>query len=97
MKLIVNKLRVEHRPQIPCEPFIIEVKDEIEANKIIDVLANQHLFLLDKNIIPDYSNIISVSMFVESEHEKGGNWEEYFNEEELMDWEEFVEIYLENI
>ena len=58
MKNVTNKLRVHHYPQVPCNPFIVDVADEQEAKKIMDVLAEQHLFLFANNIIPDYSNSI---------------------------------------
>lgn len=93
MKLVTNKLRVLHFPNIPCKPFIIEVKDEIEAKKIIDVLAAQHLWLYENNFIPDYSNIIMVEMFDDSEKDME-EWENYWNEDELMEWDEFEQTYL---
>ena len=66
MKSVPNKLRVLHYAQVPCEPFIVEVKDEEQARLIIVTLSNQHLFLYKKNIIPDYSNAILVEMWEEN-------------------------------
>lgn len=95
MKLVKNKLRVSHFPQIPCKAFEVQVKDEHEAKKILDVLANQHLFLLDQKIIHDYSNIIIVEMFEEDcDGEENPGWNDYYNDEENMFWEEFEEKYL---
>lgn len=91
MKTVNNKLRVCHFPQIPCEPFIVEVKDEFEANLIVETLANQHLWLFDNNFIPDYSNVITVDMF------ENGEWVDYWNEEELMEFEEFKKTYIDNV
>lgn len=88
MKKVQNKLRVSHFPQIPCKPFTVEVKDEEQAHLLVETLANQHLFLFDNNFIPDYANIITVEMF------EGGEWVDYWNEEELMEFDEFVETYL---
>lgn len=90
-KLVPNKLKVVHYPQVPCKPYEVEVKDEYEAKKIIDILAFQHLFLFEENIIPDYSNIISVVMLVE----EAGEWEDYYNDKEMMDWDELEETYFE--
>lgn len=81
-EFIENKLRVCHYPQVPCEPFIVEVADENEAEKIVDVLASQHLFLFEQGIIPDYSNVIEVQMFEDNE------WVSYENEG--MDFEEWL-------
>jgi Superinfection exclusion gene product 17 len=93
---VENKLRVLHFAQVPCKPFIVEVKDEVEAKKIIDTLAFQHLFLLEQNIIPDYSNSIIVEMYDESIEEgtkKPYGWGNYWNEEEMMEWSELEEEY----
>ena len=84
MKLTDNKLRVTHMPQIPCKGFSVEVKNEREAWLIYETMANQHLFLFENNMIPDYSNIILVEMW------EDGEWCSYYNEKEFMEWEEFV-------
>lgn len=92
---IPNKLRVVHYPQIPCKPFIVEVENEREAYLVSETLANQHLWLLEENIIPDFNNIIHVEML-------GGNvecaeeWQEYYNDEEKMDWDELKETFFES-
>jgi succinate-semialdehyde dehydrogenase/glutarate-semialdehyde dehydrogenase len=70
---------------------MIKVKDEEEAHKIMNTLANQHLFLCVHNFIGDFSNAIMVQMWDESEKE----WVDYYNEAEDMDWEEFAESYIE--
>ena len=95
MKKVSNKLRVLHYPQIPCEPFFVDVKNEEQAFLIREALADQHLFLYDNNIIPDYSNAISVVMWDEdSDGEGNADWVDYYNEEEAMEFDEFVETYL---
>lgn len=95
MKLVPNKLKVSHFAQVPCKPFEAEVKDEVEAKRIIDILANQHLFLFENKIIPDYSNVICVSMWEEDSDGDGTpGWVDYWNEEESMEWAEFEETYL---
>jgi len=87
---VPNKLQVRHDAQIPCKPFCVDVKDEYEAKKIVDVLANQHLFLFEQKIIPDYANAITVVMWNEEDKE----WEDYYNEAESMEWWELEEEYL---
>jgi len=101
MKNVPNKLRVVHFPQIgSCkESFKVDVKDEEQAFLILNTLANQHLWLYQKNIIPDYSNAIIVEMFDENIEEETGQsygWGNYWNEEEGMEWED-VEEYLRSI
>ena len=95
MNLVKNKLRVLHYPQIPCKPFFVDVKDEEQAYLIQETLANQHLYLFDNNIIPDYATSIEVVMWDEdSDGEGNADWVIYYNEEEGIEWDEFVEEYL---
>jgi len=68
-----KKLRVSHYPQIPCEPFITEVKTLEEAKKLIDVLANYDLFQYKNSIKGDYANMTLLE-----------EWNEYDNE--WIDW-----------
>lgn len=96
MKNVKNKLRVVHIPQVPMEGFIVEVQNEREAYLIEQTLANQHLWLYKKNVIPDYANIISVEMWDDDldADGKGEKWTDYWNEEEMMEWDEFAKTYL---
>jgi hypothetical protein len=98
MKKVKNKLQVRHYAQVPCEPFCVDVVDEIDAKRISDILADQHLFLFDQRIIPDYANIISVVMWDDTPDEENNNqpygWVDYLNEEECMEWDEFEQTYL---
>ena len=93
MKIINLKMRVCHFPQVPCDPFVVECDNEYEANLIVNTLANQHLFLYDNNIITDYSNAILVEM----KNPETDKWEDYFNEDEVMEWDEYVDTYLTEI
>lgn len=93
MEPVKNKLQVWHFAQVPCKPFQVDVKDEFEAAKISRTLADQHLFLFDNKIIPDYANTIVVMMFDEAEKE----WINYYNEVYEMEWDEFEKEFLQNI
>lgn len=88
MTNVPNKLRVIHYPQVPCLGFEVDVPNEQVAFLIKNALADQHLFLLDQKIIPDYSNAILVLML------QDGEWVGYYNDDEGMDWEEFESTYL---
>lgn len=99
MKKVTNKLRVVHFPQVGTKVgfFEVDVVDELEAKKIMDVLANQHLWLFKNKVIPDYANIIAVEMWDESIDEETNQpygWSNYFNEEEGMEFDEFIDSYL---
>lgn len=89
MKPVSNKLRVVHIPQVgsSIRSFYIDVADEIEAARIANVIAMQHNWLYENNFIPDFSNIITVEMYNPDSKE----WENYYNEEECMEWEEYEE------
>lgn len=89
MKLSGKRLQVNHYAQLPCTPFTVEVKDEYEAIKIINTLADQHIFLFKSKMIPDYANCFTVTMWNEEEKE----WLDYWNEEEQMNWEDFEAVY----
>lgn len=95
MKPVTNKLRVLHYPQIPCEHFFVDVKDEEQAYLIKNALADQHKFLFENNMIPDYSNVILVVMWDEnSDGEGNADWVDYWNEAEQMEFDEYAETYL---
>lgn len=88
------RIRVCHLAQIPCEAFIVEVENELEAVRLSDILAKQHLFLYKEDIIEDYSNVLCVEMY-SSNHDGEGNpgwgpWESPTSD--LYDFEEFETI-----
>ena len=85
-----------HYPQVPCKAFFVDVQNEREAYLVAKTLADQHNFLYDNNIIPDFSNAINVVMWDEdSDGEGNPDWVDYYNEAEVMDWDEIVEAYFE--
>lgn len=98
MNKVTNKLRVVHIPQVgESGSFKIDVKDEEQAIFTINLLANHHIWLFDNEYIGDYSNIIHVEMFDETIDEENGEpygWVDYWNDEESMDFDEFVDSYL---
>lgn len=87
MKLSGKRLQVHHYPQVPCSPFCVDVKDEYEAAKIIDTLADQHIWLLKNKLIPDYCNSFNVVMW------DGSEWVDYWNESEQMNWDDLEAVY----
>lgn len=96
MKNTDNKLRVVHIPQLRSvkKSFNVEVKDEEQANLVVNTLAGQHLWLLDNNIIHDYSNAIFVEMWDEDTDGNGTpGWMDYHNEYEGLNFGEFAAAY----
>lgn len=89
MKLSGKKLQVQHFPQVPCKPFCVDVKDEFDAYRIGNILADQHCFLFNEKFIPDYANAVLVMMWDEETKE----WVDYYNDNEQMDWTDFETVY----
>lgn len=87
MKLSGKKLQVWHFPQMPCPAFTVDVKDEYEAIKMINTLADQHIWLFQNKLIPDYCNNLTVMMW------EKGEWVDYYNYEEKMEWDDFETSY----
>lgn len=79
------KLRVEHFPQIPCKPFIVEVNSIEEAKKIFDVLANYDIFQYENKIKSDYCNMTVLNYWDEEEQE----WLEWQDEENYYTLDEY--------
>lgn len=83
-----KKLRISHFPQIPCKPFIVEVKSLEEAKLISDTLANYDLFQYENNIKPDYCNGTVLEEWDEDEQE----WLDWCDEETgITDLDEYFE------
>lgn len=84
------RLRVVHYPQIPCDPFYVDVKDLEDANRIMSLLAHYDLFQFHENIKPDYSNVTVLEQWDEEE----GDWVDWSDEEtgidDLEDYLRFV-------
>lgn len=89
MTLSGKRLQVHHYPQIgsSLKYFSVDVKDEYEAAKIINILADQHIFLLNNKFIPDYTNSFQVVMW------DGSEWVDYWNEAEQMNWADLESVY----
>ncbi len=58
-----QRLRVWHIPQVPMNPFLVEVDNLVEAKLLLDVFAGYDQFQLDNRVKPDYSNASGVSIF----------------------------------
>lgn len=79
-----KRLRVTHIPQVPMKGFEVEVMSEREAYLLCEVFANQHLFLYENNVIPDYSNAIIVEQW------EDGEWQVFFDHKNGLEWDDFV-------
>lgn len=87
-----KKYRLSHYPQIPCKPFTIESDDLGYLVKLKDVIAQQHLFLYENKVIPDYTNSITIDELIPEEYRT----EEYGDELYWNIDEDEIEELLEN-
>lgn len=58
-----TRFRIEHFPQVPCKPFIVECESYEEAKKVSDSLCYYDLFLLDNNHRCDYANMSCIEYY----------------------------------
>lgn len=65
----MKQLRVVHYPQVPCKPFIVDVKNLEEAKKISNTLARYDSFQYENSIKPDYASTTEVQEFDTDEKE----------------------------
>lgn len=60
-------LRIWWVPQVPGEPFHVDVATAAEARLLLDTLARYDQFQFDNNIKPDYSNAGGLEVFEDGE------------------------------
>lgn len=71
-----TKLRVWHKPQVPCKAFYVNVNTFEEAKNTMEILANYDLFQFENNIRPDFCNVQGIECFDKEEQE----WFEWYDE-----------------
>ncbi|TET79860.1 MAG: superinfection exclusion protein [Candidatus Heimdallarchaeota archaeon] len=74
----MNELRVWWVPQMPMQPFYVEVGTVKEGVKLMDILADYDNFQYDNNIKGDYSNTGGIEIFADNEE-----WEAWEHESEI--------------
>ena len=85
----MKKLRISHFPQVPCNPYRVEVENLKEAKKIMNILAEYDYFQLENNIKPDYSNVTVLEMY----DEENKDWVDWEDEETgIDDLDEYIEF-----
>ena len=88
-----KKLRVWWIPQVGfgIDSFKVEVPDLKSAALILNTLANYDLYQLENNIKPDYASAGGLEVWNESDE----YWEEWFDEETGMGFDEYCREILE--
>lgn len=66
-------LRVWWIPQVPMNPFRVDVETPEQAKKILDVLAKYDMFQYENNVKPDYCNAGGLEVF------EDGEWTEWYH------------------
>jgi len=78
----VGKLRVWWIPQVPMNPFEVDVSSVAEGVKVMDVLADYDRFQFENNIKPDYCNAGGINQWSENcDGEGTPGWEGWYDEE----------------
>lgn len=62
-----SKYRLLHYAQVPCKPFVVESDDLEYLLKIKTILTEQHLFLYNNRVIPDYTNSLMIEELIPEE------------------------------
>ena len=70
-----GNLRIWWIPQMPMQPFHVDVANVHEAKLLLDTLARYDTFQFEHNIKPDYSNAGGLEVF------EDGEWCEWCDEE----------------
>lgn len=70
-----EKLRIWWIPQVPMEPFRVEVESPEEAKKLLNILADYDIFQFENNVKPDYCNAGGLEVF------EDGEWTDWYSED----------------
>jgi len=87
------RFKVSHFPQVPCDPFEVEVKSIREGALLMNTLSNYDAFLYEKKIRPDYSSALIFEIYNEDDKE----WESWDIEVGDGDYFEDPRDYIEYI
>jgi len=80
----VPRLRVWWIPQVPMDPFHVEVKSVDEAVRTLRMLADYDIFQYENRVKPDYSNAGGLEVF------EDGEWEEWYDPKTGEDIDEYM-------
>ena len=81
---IEGDLRVWWIPQIPMKAFYRAVKNEAEAQLLLETLADYDLFQYENKVKPDYANAGGLQMF------EDGEWSDWHDPSTGDDFDEWM-------
>lgn len=88
----VGQLQVWWIPQVPMDPFTVEVATPEEGAKLLKVLALYDLFQFKNKIKPDYANAGGLRVWTLNSDGEEDGWEEWQDEEGQEVREAFPDI-----
>lgn len=92
---MTKKLQVWWVPQVPMNPFEVEVESVQEGVKIMDVLASYDDFQFKNRIKPDYCNAGGIYQWAEDcDGEGNPGWENWYDDET---GEDDPHVFIENM
>ena len=88
-----RKLRVWWIPQVPMNPFYVDVKTLEEADLLLTTLAEYDKFQYENRVKPDYSNAGGLQVWDDNleEDEDGEKWTDWCDEDSGMEFDEYRE------
>jgi len=89
----MKRLRVWWIPQVPMQPFYVDVDTVRMGVKIMDVLGRYDDFQFRKHIKPDYSNAGGLIVWDEEldPDENGEKWTDWYDPQTGMELDEYFE------
>jgi len=92
----MSKLRVWWIPQVPMDPFYVDVESVEEGVKIMDALAEYDNFQYETSVKPDYCNAGGLEMFDPEDNQDSpdGSWCSWYDDDEFYidDPKEYLEL-----
>ena len=78
----IGDMQVWWIPQVPGEPFTVDVSTVEDGIRIMDILADYDNFQFEQNIKPDYSNVGGIRVWSDdADGEGNAGWNDWYDEE----------------
>ena len=77
----IGQLQVWWIPQVPGQPFEVNVSSLAEGVKIMEVLADYDRFQFENRIKPDYANAGGIRRWCADDGNGFPGWEDWYDDE----------------
>lgn len=81
MEHAIGDLQVWWIPQVPMEPFTVNVATLAEGVKLMDTLAAYDIFQFEKKVKPDYCNAGGIRRWCADNGDGVPGWEDWYDDE----------------